>query len=217
VVPGGVRGHAGSVAPVLLLHGLAGHAGEWNSTVAWLGDHRRVVALDDLADAEPALEALGEPAVVVGQSLGGLIAIRLAAARPDLVLALVVAEASPSAPEDPDAFAAEVGAKLDAWAARLRESEGYWPSFDVDAEVRMLRDAVAESAWPEWERLRCPVLVVRGERGLPAEEAEAMARRGHDVRVAVVPDAGHDVHLDQPEEWRVVVGEFLASLESRRA
>jgi len=225
--------------PALLLHGLAGHAGEWDSTAAWMRERFRVVAVDGLADAESALYDLGEPAVVVGQSLGGLIAIRLAAARPELIRALVVAEASPSAAADPDAFAAEVAAALrrwpvpfpsrsaaeaffggpsvaaSAWASGLVErDDGLWPRFDVDAEVRMLRDAVAQSAWPDWERLSCPVLVVRGSRGTLTEaEADAMAARGRDVRVAAVPHAGHDVHLDQPEEWRRIVTEFLDSLE----
>jgi pimeloyl-ACP methyl ester carboxylesterase len=225
--------------PALLLHGLAGHAGEWDSTAAWMRERFRVVAVDGLADAASALDDLGEPAVVVGQSLGGLIAIRLAAARPELVCALIVAEASPSPASDPDAFAAEVAAALrrwpvpfasrsaaeaffggpsvaaSAWAAGLVErDDGLWPRFDVDAEVRMLRDAVAESAWPEWERLACPVLVVRGSRGTLTEaEADAMAARGRDVRVAAVPHAGHDVHLDQPKEWRRVVTDFLDSLE----
>ena len=235
MVPRGLRGRPLAAAPVLLLHGLAGHAGEWETTAAWMGE--RAVAVDDLADAASALEELGEPAVLVGQSLGGLVAIRLAAAQPSRVRALVVAEASPSAADDPDAFAADVAAALrrwpvpfasyedavaffggpsvaaTAWASGLVEREGgLWPRFDVDEEVRLLRDAVVTSAWPEWERVRCPILVVRGERGtLSPDEAQAMARRGHDVSVTVIAGAGHDVHLDQPEAWRQALSRFLGN------
>ena len=75
---------------VLLLHGLAGHAGEWAETAGWLTEHGRVVALDarghggserlpadvspgaHVADAAFAVERLGlDPVVLVGQSLGG--------------------------------------------------------------------------------------------------------------------------------------------------
>jgi pimeloyl-ACP methyl ester carboxylesterase len=36
-----------------------------------------------------------------------------------------------------------------------------------------------------------------------------MAERGRNVSVVVVPDAGHAVHLDQPEQWRRVLSSFL--------
>jgi pimeloyl-ACP methyl ester carboxylesterase len=194
-----------------------------------------VVAVEDLADARAALERLGKPAVVVGQSLGGLIAIELAAELPVLVRALVVVEASPSPADDPDAAAAEVAASLrrwpvpfasyedavvffggpsvaaSAWASGLVERDGgWWPRFDIDEQARMLRAAVARARWPEWEQIECPVLVVRGERGtLSAEEVQAMADRGRNVSVVVVADAGHDVHLDEPEQWRRVLSSFL--------
>ncbi len=87
--------------PVLFLHGLAGYAGEWRTTAEWLAGDHRVVALDGrghgrserrpddvsieahAADAAYAVEQLElDRVIVVGQSLGGLTAIALAAARP---------------------------------------------------------------------------------------------------------------------------------------
>ena len=75
---------------VLLLHGLAGTAREWEETAAWLSETHRVVALDQrghgrserrpadvsreafVADAVAAIEELAlAPAVLIGQSLGG--------------------------------------------------------------------------------------------------------------------------------------------------
>ena len=75
---------------VLLLHGLAGYAGEWADTAGWLTADHHVVALDargqgastrspgdvspaaQVADAGSVLDRLDEgPAVLVGQSLGG--------------------------------------------------------------------------------------------------------------------------------------------------
>jgi pimeloyl-ACP methyl ester carboxylesterase len=110
----------GSGPAVILLHGLAGYAGEWGETAAWLTVTNRVVAPDQrghgrserrprdisraafVADAAMWIEHLQlAPAVVVGQSLGGHTAFLLAAERPDLVRGLVVAEATPEA--DPDA------------------------------------------------------------------------------------------------------------------
>src|SRR4051794_3419557 len=104
----------GEGPPVLLLHGLAGYAGEWAETAGWLTERCRVVALDarghgrserfpadvsraaHVADAAFAIERLAlAPVVAVGQSLGGQTALLLAAERPDLVRGLVVADASP--------------------------------------------------------------------------------------------------------------------------
>lgn len=241
---------------VLLLHGLAGHAGEWEETASWLTSRHRVLALEarghgrserrpddvsraaNVGDAAYAIEQLGTgPVALVGQSLGGLTALLVAAERPQLVRALVVAEASPLAPDDPARFAADVGASLAswpapfasheaavayfagkgwsppaaaAWADGLEQNDGLRPRFDADVMERTLREAVARELWAEWERIRCPTLVVRGAAGtLPPEVAREMAERLPSARVVELADAGHDLHLDQPDAWREALAGFL--------
>src|SRR5882757_5777443 len=113
-----LRSFGGDGRPVLLLHGLAGHAGEWAGTAEWLTRRAAVFALDgDGGDAAAAVEEIGAgPVVCVGQSLGGRTALRLAAERPELVRALVVAEASPEGgPEVAEEVAARVGEALARW------------------------------------------------------------------------------------------------------
>jgi pimeloyl-ACP methyl ester carboxylesterase len=86
----------------LLLHGLAGYAGEWRDTAVWLTARGRVVALNargcggspkfpadvsrsaHIDDAVLAIDvrALASPMVVIGQSLGGQLAFLLADRRP---------------------------------------------------------------------------------------------------------------------------------------
>lgn len=74
---------------------------------------------------------------------------------------------------------------------------------------------VAESAirsfWAEWDQVRCPTLVVRGETGfMPASEAAEMRVRGPaGTRVETVPGAGHDVPLDRPAQLHALIREFL--------
>jgi pimeloyl-ACP methyl ester carboxylesterase len=122
----------GRGASILLLHGLAGYAGEWRDTAGWLCEQARVVALDGrghgasdrrpadvslsahAADAAHAIERLNlGRSVVVGQSIGGQTAILLAATRPELVRGLVVVDADP---EGADARTVEgVEAWLRAW------------------------------------------------------------------------------------------------------
>jgi pimeloyl-ACP methyl ester carboxylesterase len=246
----------GDGTPVLFLHGLAGYAGEWRTTADWLAGDRRVVALDGrghgrserfpddvsieahAADAAYAIEQLElERVIVVGQSLGGLTAIVLAATRPDLVQAVVVVDADPAVGEDhtvdeveaslrrwPVPFASVLEAaryfggspgSAAAWANGLeRREDGWWPRFDFDVMKRTLGDALARSYWTEWERISSPVLVVRAGNGdVPATTAQAMTQRLASSRLIEVPGAGHDLHLDRPEEWRAVLTGFLEAVD----
>jgi pimeloyl-ACP methyl ester carboxylesterase len=117
---------------VLLLHGLAGHAGEWAETASWLIRRARVYALDQrghgrserqpgdlsraahVADVVSVVESLGGPrTVLIGHSLGGQTALLTAAQHPDLLEGLVVAEAT--AGEPTPEVAAEVRASFEAW------------------------------------------------------------------------------------------------------
>jgi pimeloyl-ACP methyl ester carboxylesterase len=55
-------------------------------------------------------------------------------------------------------------------------------------------------------------LIVRGEHGMSEEDAACMvAKLDGGAIVAMVRDAGHDVHLGQPEGWRNAVEPFLGS------
>ncbi len=134
---------------VLLLHGLAGTAREWDDTAAWLTGTHRVVALDQrghgrserrpadvspaafVADAVAVIEQLGlAPVVLIGQSLGGHTAFLVAAERPDLARGLVVAEASPTS--EAPGTAEEIGRMLSAWPAEFTSIEAAQEFFGGD-------------------------------------------------------------------------------------
>ena len=246
----------GSGPAALLLHGLAGHSGEWKRTAAWLASSRRVVAFDQrahghstrrpadvspqarLEDAAAVIERLGlAPAVLIGQSLGGHLAIMLARARPELVSALVVAEAHPAA--DPQGrAAAAVAAWLSRWPVPFpsrkaaveyfggpslfasawvdgleRRAGGWWPRFEPELMVRTVREQLALDHTADWDELRCPVLLVRAGAGFfDAQTLHALAARLPAARYEEVPEAAHDLHLDRPLAWRAAVEPFLRSL-----
>ncbi|KUL20632.1 alpha/beta fold hydrolase [Streptomyces regalis] len=126
------RDWGGPGQPVVLLHGLAGHAGEWDGLAWRLSSRYRVVAVDQrghgagerhpqdvsraayVADVIAVVEQLALPRpVLVGQSLGGHTAMLTAAAHPGLVHALVLIEAAPGGP-NPNA-PADIGGWLDSW------------------------------------------------------------------------------------------------------
>lgn len=182
------------------------------------------VMLDDvlaLVDAEP------DPVALVGHSLGGLLALRAALARPDRVRALVVEDpARPTGRRTPDpAFTAGITAGLDA-AVRDRQAEVErmrretpWSDTEIeawaDSRLQVDRDYVREglflgdAAWEEaFDALRVPTLLV-----LPPDAPMAPRADGFDnplVRTVVIPGAGHCVRRDRPEEFHAEVDAFLA-------
>ena len=102
----------GSGRPVILLHGLAGHAGEWLGTMRHLFPRYRTVAIDqrghgrstripdDLSrdafadDVAAVIDAAAfeRPVVLIGQSMGAHTAFLAAARYPHLVSHLVMIE-----------------------------------------------------------------------------------------------------------------------------
>ncbi|MER7176105.1 alpha/beta fold hydrolase [Streptomyces mesophilus] len=120
--------------PVVLLHGLAGHAGEWDEIARRLRDRFRVVAVDQrghgaserqprdvsraayVADVVAVTRQLRlERPVLAGQSLGGHTAMLTAAAHPGLVRGLALIEAGTDR-LDADA-PREIDALLGSWPA----------------------------------------------------------------------------------------------------
>jgi pimeloyl-ACP methyl ester carboxylesterase len=246
--------YGGAGPPVLLLHGLAGHAREWDSTAAWLARSHRVVAVEArahgrserspgdvtpeafAADAAHWIEELRlAPAVVAGQSLGGLTALLLAARRPDLVRGLVVAEATPArdpggvdiverwlatwplpfpSPERARDFFGGDTLRARTWCASLElHGDGLWPAFEPAVLLAALTAANARDHWDDWAGVRCPALVVRAAGGAPLDECERMIELLPGARLAEIADAGHDVHLDQPERWTELLSTFLATVD----
>jgi len=257
------RDFGGTGPPALLLHGLAGHAGEWADTAKWLSECCRVLALDQrghgrservprdvsrsahIADTVAVIEQLNlGPVVLIGQSLGGHLALLVAAERPDLVRALVIAEASPAGGDrdavqetvagvgrwlrewpvpfaDREAAIAHFGGQTlwaQAWADGLesRDDGCLWPAFEVDVMEKTLREAISQAYWNEWELIRCPTLIVRaGDGTLDPDTAEEMLARLPHAELVEIADAGHDVHLDRPDQWHEAVTSFLNSLPAR--
>jgi pimeloyl-ACP methyl ester carboxylesterase len=140
-----VRDFGGTGPPLLLLHGLAGYAGEWESSAALLVQTYRVFALDqrghgdserrprDLtreAYVEDAAEAIRQidlgPVTLVGQSMGANTAMLTTARYPDLVTRLVMIEGSPDGPEPPSSdppIAPQIRASLSSWPVPFADEQ----------------------------------------------------------------------------------------------
>jgi 3-oxoadipate enol-lactonase len=200
---------------MVLLHGIGGGGpGDWDVVATSLADQWRVYALDQrghgqsgqsggytieslVADVHGFLDVLGlKRAVLVGHSLGGVVAYLVAARHPDRVQALVVEDIgllyprTPVAPERPEGEL----------------------SFDWDA-VLGLRSQIDEPD-PRWRdearSVTMPTLLVSGgpasyvRRETLSEMADALP---HGELTTI--NAGHLVHEERPEEFVAAVRAFL--------
>jgi len=140
--------------PLVLLHGLGGSRSNWAFLAPELARTRRVLVVDlpghGRSSALPAAPGLGPyadrvaklveaeglaPADVVGHSFGGLVAIRLAVRRPDLVRSLVLAAA---AGITSSTLRAERILALVGWIQPGRRISPYWRDVARGAVLRRL-------------------------------------------------------------------------------
>lgn len=160
----------GAAGPwVVLIHGLRSHSGTWRKLIPALSGSFRVVApslpapggagaTSELADGYAELvravcgEAGVERACVVGNSMGGWVAMRLASRSPGLVSSVVLEDAAGTGSEDAEAVARARVPVLIVWGesdevlpARLgRELHSRLPG----SELRVLAGA---GHVPHWE------------------------------------------------------------------
>lgn len=151
-----VHGHG---TPILGIHGTPSSALLWTDAAKVLGERGRCIIydrrgffrserpqpfettdlIDQVADAAALLDALSAtPAVLIGRSTGGQIALALAHRFPDKVTALALLE--------PALFT--VDAEASAWASRLRRTVLEAASKDPgSAAETILREALGDELW----------------------------------------------------------------------
>jgi 2-succinyl-6-hydroxy-2,4-cyclohexadiene-1-carboxylate synthase len=175
---------------------------------------------------EDVLAAAPARFVLCGYSMGARIALHVALAAPERVTRLVLIGATAGIEDDAERAARR--ASDEALAARLErgtieEFAATWrdqPLFAGDpawvaeeargdqrrndpaalaAVLRGLGTGVMEPLWARLGELTMPVTLVAGERDAKFRDLAERLRAGlPDARVAVVPGAGHAVHLEAP-------------------
>lgn len=234
-------------APVIVfLHGTRLSRAAWAPQMADLRADFRVVAMDlpghgalahepfTLENARRHVarvieETAGGSAVLVGLSLGGYVAMDVAAARPDLVRGLVLAGCT----AEPDGLRSvpyrglawvlrrAAGPRLDAlnaWFFRRRfpaaiaepiVAGGFWSTAGADA----LRAVAGERFAPRLAAYPGPTLILNGEYDLPfrwlAGPFVSSARRAQRVRLV---GASHLANLDRPAAFDLAIRRFVDGL-----
>lgn len=248
--PGG-----GDLPTIALLHGLAAAATPFGPLLMRLRkDVRRVLAPDHLghgfsagrtapltpasllgATRETLDRLIDQPAIVLGNSLGGAVAVRYALASPRNVRALVLVSPAGAHCDDNEwrelkqLFAMSTRADAAMFFRRVYHEPPWFlslvahelPAAMASAPVRslLLGACNATALRPEeLEALDMPVLLVWGqeERLLPDSNLEYFRRhlpRG--TRVERPDGFGHSPHIDAPDALAELIVDFARQIESR--
>ena len=222
-----------------LLPDLRGHGGTRLRAGA---PHTLAAAADDVVRLWDALDL--PAADLLGYSMGGRLALHLAAARPERIARLVVVSAhaglAPAARPARRAADAALAAALerdglpaflDAWTAQplfaglARRGAGPQRRFrrwrlrshpaGLTASLREMGAGTMDPVWDGLARVRAPVLLVVGaEDARYRAAAERLRQRMPQAELAVVPGAGHAVPLERPHRFARVLREFLDATDS---
>lgn len=230
--------------PVICIHGAGASSVVWMDTVRRLAPRRRVVALDLPGHGQsdrwhhPSVEmyrdavgtvcaALGiAKAILVGHSLGGLIALSCAAAWPERVAGLLTVGAGLRLPVSERVFERlRDYATFPAWLAGVawspatpKEIVERWSGLMVTAEADVttadFRAAAAFDGRGLGKRVRCPTLVLGGGDDLltPASLSCKLGDAILGATVEILPRAGHMLHLEHPDAFHAHLDNFLATL-----
>ncbi|MDO3637473.1 alpha/beta fold hydrolase [Mycolicibacterium arseniciresistens] len=242
----------GRGTPLVLVHGLMGRGSTWSRQSPWLARFGAVYSYDapwhrgrDVVDPHPigterfvadlgdAVEELGRPVVLVGHSMGALHSWCLAAARPDLVSALVVEDMAPdfrgrtTGPWEPwvHALPVEFGTAQQVYDQFGPVAGQYFlEAFDRVATgwrlhgyprhwIEIAAEWGVRDYWEQWSAVRAPALLIEAGNGVtPTGQMRRMAETGHRTTYLLAPEAGHLVHDDAPRLYRKSVETFLATL-----
>jgi pimeloyl-ACP methyl ester carboxylesterase len=247
-------GEAGS--PVVILHGLLGSARNWTGAAKELGATHRVFALDlrnhgrsPWAETMSFDEMAGDVAAfigahdlgatqVIGHSLGGKVAMRLALMRPELVERLLVVDVAPVAYGHSFAPFVEAMQAVDlADVHRRADAEAQLEGPIGDGAIRnFLLQNLAKTdsgfAWrvnlealgvnmaellgfprtAEGVAYRGPTLFLAGGRSpyVAAEHRPLIRRLFPAAEHAAIDGAGHWVHAERPREFLEQARRFLS-------
>ena len=242
-------------SPLLALHGVSGHGGRFADLAARLG-HYHVIAPDlrghgrssplppwSLEQQIDDLLTLLEPGVktpVIGQSLGGVLAARLAHAAPERIGRLVLIDIATLSSKRPELALANAermridvsyADRVEARADRVRNGWQDVAADLLDAEIEAHLEQREDGRW-HWRYCRSALVAVFGEltRPVPAPPpgVPTMLLSGRaspavtaDYRAACLDalgddltqvelDCGHLVYYERPAETAEHISAFLA-------
>lgn len=240
----------GDGIPVVFLHGLVGLNEHWDQVVERVSDKVRCILFElpllELPDPHCSIhgatdltarflaERIGEPAVLVGNSFGGHVALRIALDHPQLCRGLVLAGSAGLAerPIFVNVRRRFTRAWLRGKVAELFHDEANLRESDVDraaealserhgarAMVKLARSVRRDHLGRELGRINAPTLVLWGREDVitPPEAAHEFHRGIADTRLRWIERCGHAPMIENPSEFASALTEFTDELVARDA
>ncbi|MSQ49712.1 MAG: alpha/beta fold hydrolase [Betaproteobacteria bacterium] len=236
------------MTPLVFLHGLGGGHHAWEQQLPYFGGlgypshawdqpgygHSQSVEPYDLEQVSAALARLiqelsGEPVVLIGHSMGGLIAQETYVRHPKLIKALVLCFTSPAfahggsdfatqfiaarlAPLDQGKTMAEIAAQLmPTLGSNSRLAEKIMASVPAQTYRLAVHLLTTFDRRKELARIRAPTLVIAGsdDKIAPPAMMARMAQKIPGAQYVLLGGCGHLGPMDQPVAFNAAVLAFL--------
>ena len=252
----GIRMHysrtGGSKPPLVLLHGLAANGLCWSVIAHTLEEEYDVIMpdfrghgkssvpddgyrYDDLAnDVSGLVNGLGISApILIGHSMGGLVAAVVASHHPELIRGLILADPTFSSlkqqREIRDSDVADQHRKFLKWSFEdaVKELQARHPHRPLST-IEFIARARLETSMSAFDILTPPnpdyiqlarsfnvpsLLVIADDGVVSAELASELQLINPILQVAQINDAGHGIFYDQPDRFCAIVRSFLQSID----
>ncbi len=216
---------SGTGPAVVFLHGIGSSAETWRTVADRLaGSHTTVrfdllghgdsPVLDDpaeytrdraLEDLDDILATLEGPAVLVGHSLGGYLALAHAATRPGVASGIIVLNTGPGF-RDPE--------KREAWNDRSRRNAHRFGVPEQAAELNLQEDSVVMERLAE---MATPTLVLAGTADRPeyTGAGQYLERKMPNARFVAIDGGEHAMHEEtHAGEISSIIAEFIDGLSA---
>lgn len=237
----------GTGRPFVFLHGLVGLNDHWEEAAAALNGHARGVLLElpllDLQGEDCSIHGVTEltirfleryvrePAVLVGNSFGGHVALRVAIDRPELVSGLVLAGSS-GLIERTMVREVQLRPTREWLTEKIGELFHDRSKMNVDdverahrelsrrggarAMVKLSRSARRNHLGDRVHEITAPTLLVWGRQDIvtPPEAAEQFQRLMPAARLVWLDQCGHAPMIELPEQFARLMVEFNAELQA---
>lgn len=242
----------GERTPIVFLHGVGSDKSVWHPQLAHFGAERRAIAFDypGYGDSDPAppdtsrddyaqailsaMRALGvERAHVCGLSLGGIVAIAMAAAAPEACVSLVLADAFAAHPDGEAIYQRSLAGaqnmralaegRVDVLLAQPADPAVRSEVIETMAAISPEAYCIGAAAvWLAYQHvrvhdIRAPSLVICGaeDKVTPPALSQELARLIPGARCELIAHAGHLGNLERPDEFNTLVGAFVRGIDSR--
>jgi pimeloyl-ACP methyl ester carboxylesterase len=215
---------AGEGPAVVFLHGMGSSSATWAACMERLAPTHHVVAIDllghgaspvpddparytrdlALADIDEVLSA-NSPAVLVGHSLGGYLALAHAATRPGVARGIIVLNTGPGF-RDAD--------KREVWNDRSRRNAHRFGVPLQAAELNLQHDSVVMDRLAE---MVTPTLVLAGTADRPeyTSSGQYLERKMPDARLITIDGGEHAMHeSSHADEVSQIIAQFVAGLSA---